>query len=183
MISFLRLEEFGMEFYIAQAISIINGVLAVIMMQFKSMRKILIFQIICNLLAALSYFLLGGFSGAGICVIAIVQSVLMFIYNIKKVPPHKPVIVVFILLYIGCSAFYYKSVIDIFSALAAVCFAVSIVQTKPSRSRLWYLFNPLSWLAYDIFTLAYGNLFLHLVVFISTLVAIIRNDIKSKPPA
>ena len=169
-----------MEFYLAQAISIINGVLAVMMMQFKDMKKILIFQIITNLLTASTYILLGGFSGAGICIIAIVQSVIMFVYNVKKVPPHKWVVAVFVLLYIACSAFYYKTFIDIFSALAAVCYAFSVVQTKASLSRLWYLFNPLCWLIYDIFTRAYGNFVLHFVVFVSTLFAIIRNDIKRK---
>lgn len=169
-----------MEFYIAQAISVLNGILAVIMMQFKSMKKILIFQIICNLLTAVSYALLGGLSGAGICIIAIVQTITMFIYNIKKVPPHKIVIIAFVALYIGCSAFYFKSFIDIFSALAAVCFAISVVQTKAALSRLWYLFNPLCWLIYDIYTKAYGNLALHLVVFVSTFIGIIRNDLKSK---
>lgn len=169
-----------MEFFIAQGISVVNGILAVIMMQFKSMKKILTFQIICNLLTASSYFLLGGFSGAGICIIAIIQSVVMFIYNIKKINPHRIVIFAFIALYIGCSAFYYNSLIDICSALAAVCFAMSIVQTKASMSRLWYLFNPLCWLIYDIFTKAYGNLVLHLAVFISTLFGIIRNDILQK---
>lgn len=167
-----------MEFYIAQGISVVIGILAVIMMQFKSMTKILIFQILCNLLTAATYFLLGGFSGAGICVIAIVQSVTMFLYNIKNVAPHKPVILAFILLYIGCSAFYYKSPVDIFSALAAICFAMSIVQTKSARSRFWYLFNPLCWLVYDIFTKAYGNFLLHLVIFGSTLIAMLRNDRK-----
>lgn len=172
-----------MEFYIAQAISILNGVLAVIMMQFTSMKKILVFQIICNLLTASTYFLLGGFSGAGICIIAIVQSVVMFIYNLKEMPPHKTVIAAFVLLYIGCSAIYYKSFIDVCSALAAVCFALSIVQTKASLSRLWYIFNPLCWLIYDIYTKAYGNLVLHLVVFVSTFIGIIRNDVKREKDA
>lgn len=167
-----------MEFYIAQAISVINGVVAVMMMQFKSMKKILIFQIICNLLTASTYLLLGGLSGAGICIIAIVQTVTMFIYNVRKVPPHRLVIALFVALYVGCSIFYFKSFIDIFSGLAAVCFALSVVQTKSSRSRLWYVFNPLFWLIYDIFTRAYGNFALHLTVFISTFLAIIRNDIK-----
>ena len=167
-----------MEFYIAQGISIAIGVLAVIMMQFKSMTKILICQILCNLLTALSYFLLGGFSGAGICLIAIVQSVTMFFYNIKKVAPHKPVIVAFILLYIGCAAFYYQSPVDIFSALAAICFAMSIVQTKSAHSRAWYLVDLLCWVVYDIFTKAYGNFLLHLVISVSTFIAILRNDRK-----
>jgi hypothetical protein len=150
------------------------------MMQFKSMKKILIFQIICNLLTASTYFLLGGFSGAGICIIAIVQSITMFIFNLKKLKPRKWVIALFVLLYIACSALYFKSFIDILSALAAVCYALSVSQTKASASRIWYLFNPLFWLIYDIFTLAFGNFVLHVVVFISTFIGIIRNKTKAE---
>lgn len=167
-----------MSFYIAQGISVLTGISAVITMQFKSMKNILIGQIIMNLLTASTYFLLGGFSGAGICLLAIVQTVTMFFYNIKNKKPHKAVIVAFILLYIGCSAFYYTSPVDIFSALAAVCFALSIVQTKASGSRFWYSINPLCWVVYDVYTRAYGNLIMHSVIFISTVIAIIRNDIK-----
>lgn len=167
-----------MEFYLAQGISVLTGIVAVVMMQFKDMRKILIGQILANLLTASTYFLLGGFSGAGICLIAIVQTVTMFLYNLKERPPHRAVSVLFILLYLACSAFYYKSPVDLFSAMAAICYAFSVVQTKSSLSRLWYLFNPLCWLIYDLFTRAYGNLILHVVIFSSTLIAIFRNDRK-----
>lgn len=167
-----------MEFYLAQGISVLTGIVAVVMMQFKDMRKILIGQILANLLTASTYFLLGGFSGAGICLIAIVQTVTMFLYNLKNRPPHRAVSVLFILLYLACSAFYYKSPVDLFSAMAAICYAFSVVQTKSSLSRLWYLFNPLCWLIYDLFTRAYGNLILHVVIFSSTLIAIFRNDRK-----
>ena len=54
-----------MEFYIAQGISVVTCVLAVITMQFKSMRGILIGQTIVNLTSVLTYVLLGGLSGAG----------------------------------------------------------------------------------------------------------------------
>ena len=167
-----------MEFYRAQGISVLTDIVAVVMMQFKDMRKILIGQILANLLTASTYFLLGGFSGAGICLIAIVQTVTMFLYNLKERPPHRAVIFLFILLYLACSAFYYKSPVDLFSAMAAICYAFSVVQTKSSLSRLWYLFNPLCWLIYDLFTRAYGNLLLHVVIFSSTLIAIFRNDRK-----
>ena len=165
-----------MNFYIAQGISILTGVVAVVMMQFKDMKRILLGQILANLLTASTYFLLDGFSGAGICLIAIVQTVTMILYNVKKVSPHKTVIAVFIALYIACSAYYYQSPVDVFSGLAAVCFAFSVVQTKSSASRLWYLFNPLCWLIYDLFTRAYGNFVLHVVIFFSTLFAIFRQD-------
>lgn len=169
-----------MEFYIAQGISVLNGVVAVLMMQFKDMKKILVGQILANLLTASTYFLLGGLSGAGICFIAIFQTVVMFIYSVKKVPPHRIVIAGFVVLYAVCSVVYYKSPVDILSAAAAITYAFSVAQTKPAYSRLWYLFNPLFWLIYDLFTMAYVNIILHSVVFVSTAFAIWNNDLRKR---
>lgn len=169
-----------MEFYIAQGISVLTCILAVVISQFKDMRGILAGRILTNLLSATTYLLLGGLSGAGVCLIAIVHTVIMYIYNEKKIPPHKSVIVLFVTLYVACSAVYYSSPVDIISGVAAVCFALSVVQTKPSCSRLWFVFNPLLWLIYDVFTRAYGNMVLHVIIFISTLAAIIRYDVRKK---
>ena len=165
-----------MNFYIAQGISLLTALTAIIGMQMKNMKAILITQILANLFTASTYFLLDGFSGAGICAIAIVQAVVMFFYNKKEKSPSPLVIFSFILLYIGCSIVYYAHFIDIFSALAAVCYAMSIAQTTPTSSRLWYLFNPLFWVIYDIYTKAYGNLIMHASIFFSTLSALIHVD-------
>jgi len=165
-----------MEFYIAQGISVLTALTAIITMQLKNMKGILIGQILSNLFTASTYFLLGGFSGAGICLLAIVQAVVMFFYNQKEKKPHLAVIVVFILLYIACSVIYYEHFIDIFSALAAVCYAMSITQTTAKGSRLWYVFNPLFWVVYDVYTHAYGNLIMHATIFVSTAIALIRTD-------
>ena len=169
-----------MEFYLAQGISVLTCIVAVGMMQFKDMKKILAGQILANLLTASTYLLLGGLSGAGICLLAIVQSVAMFLYNLKMIPPPKPLIALFIALYVACSALYFRSAADLLSSLAAVCYAFSVVQTKASLSRLWYLFNPLCWLVYDLFTAAYGNFILHVIIFSTTLLAILRRDLKQK---
>lgn len=169
-----------MEFYIAQGISVLTTLLSIFTMQLKSMKKILIGQTLVNLLVAVSYFLLGGLSGAGICFIAIFQGIIMYFYNTKGTKPHLWVILGFIALYITCSVLYYKDYTDLFPAVAAVCFALSIVQQKPDASRLWYLPNPLLWIIYDIILMAYGNLIMHIIVFVGTLLGIIRLDLKKK---
>ncbi len=166
----------GAEFYIAQGISILTGILAAVMMQLKKMKVILLFQLAVNLLTALTYILLGGLSGGGICLIAILQSAVMFFYNKKGRKPHWWVLAIFIAGYVACSVLYYKSFVDVFSALAAICFAVSIAMNTPFMSRVWYVFNPLFWIVYDISPLAYVNLIIHAAVFISTVVALIRVD-------
>lgn len=164
------------EFYIAQGISVLTTLTAVITMQMKKMRNILLGQITANILTASTYFLLGGFSGAGICLIAIVQSIVMFFYERKEKQPHFAIILLFILLYVACSIVYYNSFIDVFSASAAVFFAISITRSKASSSRLWYAFNPLCWVIYDAHTKAYGNLIMHSATFIFTFIAMIRVD-------
>jgi hypothetical protein len=167
-------------FYVAQGISVLTALTAMVMMQFRSMKKILAGQIVANLLTASTYFLLGGFSGAGICFVAIVQSVVMFLYDRKGKKPPLWVLGIFIALYLTCSAMYFSSFMDIVSALAAVCFAVSIAQQKASASRAWYVMNPLLWMIYDLYTRAYANFLMHLVIFISTVTAMIRLDLRKK---
>lgn len=165
-----------MEFYIAQGISVLTALTAVITMQLKKMEWILIGQILANLLTAATYFLLGGASGAGLCILAIVHTIVMYIFNRNKLRPHWTVGIAFIALYIGYSAYYFKSMVDCLSALGAISYALSVMQEKPAASRLIYVFNPIFWMIYDIFTFAYANLIMHFIVFLSTLIAMIRVD-------
>ena len=166
-----------MEFYIAQAISVVMALFALASMQFKNLKMVIACQIVSNVLCASTYFLLGGFSGAGICLVAIIQSVVYFVLNYKKIKPPLYVAIIFVCLFISCSVIYYKSPIDLLSAGAAVFFALSMAQKSSSRARIVYLLNPIFWTIYDIFTLAYVNTFIHSAIFISTLFAIIRLDI------
>ena len=92
-------------FYLAQGISILCGIVAIITMQLKNMKTILVFQIIVNFTALLNYLLLGGNSGAMVSLLAIIQAVAMFIYSTKKRRPHKTVIIGFILGYAACSTY------------------------------------------------------------------------------
>ena len=163
-------------FYIAQGISIITAVIAILSVQLKGMKAILVTQIIGNTLASSTYFLLGGFSGAGVSLIAVVQTVVMYFYSVRGVKPHVPVTAAFILAYILNSALTFSSVFDILPAIAAVCFALSVSQSKPILFRFFGIWNPLSWLIYDVYARAYGNMLMHLGVFISIIIACIRYD-------
>jgi hypothetical protein len=61
--------------------------------------------------------------------------------------------------------------------MAAVIFAIGMTQKKASAARLWYVANPLFWIVYDLFSMAYGNIITHSLIFISTLIGIIRLDL------
>lgn len=166
-------------FYIAQGISVFCGILAVIMMQMKNMKTILAFQIIVNLLASTNYLLLGGDSGAFISLLAIIQAIVVFIYNVNKRKMHTAVLIAFALGYVSISTYNIISsgeIIGVLPALAAMCYCMCLVQEKPSVFRIWGALNPSFWLAYDLMTRSYVMFFVHLGILISTLVAMIRLD-------
>lgn len=100
----------------------------------------------------------------------------MFIYERKNIKPPIWLIVLFIVLYIACTIYYYQSIIDIFSALAAVSYALSITQKDSAKARFCYSFNPICWLIYSFFCQAYANCITYFVIFISTFIVMIRVD-------
>ena len=133
-------------------------------------------QLMTNLLAFSTYFLLGGLTGAGISIIAIAQSLAMYIFQRKERETPLWVHVLFLFGYIGCSALYFRQPTDLLSTAAALCFAVSIMQKKPVASRPWFFPNPLIWMVYDLCVRAYGNCVMHGLVFVSAVIALIRTD-------
>lgn len=166
-------------FFIAQGISVVTGILAILLMQFKNMKTILLFQIIVNLLASSNYLLLGGDTGAIVSALAILQSVVMFLYNRKQIKPHIAVIVAFICAYVTCSAYNIittRDLMELLPAFAAICFSVSLVQEKTSVFRVWGALNPSFWLAYDLYTRSYVMFGVHLGILISSIVAMVRLD-------
>ena len=166
-------------YLIAQLVSIVTGVLAIILMQLKNMKTILLFQIIVNLLAASNYLLLGGDTGALVSALAIIQSVVMFLYSRKKVKPHTVVVVLFIAAYLACSTYNIvvsHDPLELLPACAAVCFSVSLVQERPEIFRIWGALNPAFWSPYDLCTRSHVMFFVHLGILISSIVAMIRVD-------
>ena len=165
-------------FYLAQGISILCGILAIIMMQMKKMKTILIFQIVVNLTASLNYLLLGGDSGALISLLAIIQAIVVFIFNVNKRKMPIALIVIFALGYVSISTYNIVSsgeIIGVFTALGAICYCMCLVQEKPSNFRIWAALNPAFWLPYDHIT--HSVIFLvHSGILISSVIAIIRLD-------
>ena len=166
-------------FYIAQGISVLTGILAMIMMQLKNMKMVLLFQIIVNTTTLTNYFLLGGDTGVFVSILAIVQSVVMFLYNRRGIKPHLAVVIAFVVAYAGCSAYTIaqsRQLLDLLPACAAICFSVSLVQSKTASFRIWGSLNPAFWLGYDLYTRSYVMLCVHLGILISSVVAMIRLD-------
>ena len=59
-------------------------------------------------------------------------------------------------------------------------FVLSVSQSSAKHYRVLYMSNSMIWIAYDFLAGAYGNLFTHVVLFVSTMAAIFLRDIKNR---
>lgn len=167
-----------MNFILAQIFAFIAVFVGVISYQLKEMKHILISQLISNGMMFFNYALLGGFSGAGISIVAIFQSIVTYIFNKKEKKIHWSITGLFIVFYVICSLKAYTSFIDLLPCLAATAFAISLVQEKSSVYRVCMLINILLWTGYDVDYKAYASLLGRVAMFVSVISAMIRIDYK-----
>ena len=166
-------------FILAQCVSVGTGVMAITLKQMKTMKMILLFEVITNLLASTNYLLMGGDAGAIVSVLAILNSLVMLAYNKRGSKPHISVIVAFNVAYVACSIYSLiakSDAMEILPAIGAVCFSMTLVQRLPFRYRLWSVGNLLCWVIYDTYIASYVMLLVHLGILLSTVIAMIRVD-------
>lgn len=170
-----------MEFNLAFILGLLASTVALISLQLKDMRLVLVCQVICNGAGALSYILSGGFSGCGIYIIAVLQCLIFYIFRAKKIEAPTFMAYVFAVGYLICSAFTYKGLLDIISAIAALTCAFGMAQKNPSKYRLLMLLNGIIWLIYDIALPATITMALsHIITSASAVIGIVRLDILAK---
>ncbi|MBE7052525.1 MAG: YgjV family protein [Ruminococcaceae bacterium] len=68
---------------------------------------------------------------------------------------------------------------DVSSLIAAMLSVFSVVQTNPKYYRVLYDSNSMVWIVYDFLAGAYGNLATHIILFVSTFLAILIRDRKT----
>ena len=169
-----------MDFYISQICGLVGSLAAILSMQLKSIKHILVCQLVCNGIGAISYILLGGLSGCGIYLVALLQTISYSYFRIKEKKAPKWLAVTFIIAYLLCAIATYQGPTDLISALAALTCAMSLIQEKASGYRFFMLLNGSFWVIYDITVGAYAMIISHVATAISAAVGIIRLDIKSK---
>ncbi len=145
----------------------------------KSMKTILLFYFLGNLLVGLSYLFILGYSGAAICFVACVQGVInyMFYMKGKKIPAL--LIAFYGVAFVSINLLTFKAWYDVFSLIAAMLSVLSVAQTNPRYYRVLYVSNSMVWIVYDFLAGAYGNLATHIILFVSTFLAILIRDRKS----
>jgi len=169
-------------FYVAQVVGVLTTVVVVVAAQLKNMKYILLCQISANLMVAISSAMLGGLSGAWLCSVAAIQTVVW--YSLEKgdisTKTKKWVLCLFAAMYVAGTILVYRNWGDIVSCAGVLLYLLAITQTQSAKYRRYICLNTLLWMIYDITILAFGSLIAHGVEFVSALIGILRLDVDRK---
>lgn len=171
-----------MSFIIAQILGLVATVTSMSVYQFKNEKIILMGQFLTNLLMAINFGLLGGLSGAWICMVAAVETILIYVVN-KKCNEKKKlikniIVIVFVAIYIVGTIITFKSWPDIMVCVCAMLYTASIVQENSGKIRKVMFFNASLWIIYDITIGAWTGIITHGLTLASIVTGMIRLDRK-----
>lgn len=166
----------------AQIVGYAATVSTLISMQQKKILNIFIFAIISNVLASTSNLLIGGYAGMAICAVAVVQTAVSMIFELKHRKVPLPVTIFFLACYIGVSVLTYKTPLDILPCAAALMYALAMAQKKTLYLRLFMILNSVAWIVYEL-TLPTKNWAMAItfsIQLVATVIGLIRFDIEKK---
>lgn len=168
----------GIHFYIAQVIGLLTTVVAVVSVQFKNVRHILIGCILSNVMVAVNFALLGGLSGTWICILAAFQTIMMYFLDKREdtVRIKGWLLALFTIMYIGGTCVVYQGWGDLISCICAILYVLAIIQSDARNYRKFILVNAFLWVVYDIYTMAYSSVLTHGLEVLSVLIAMRRLD-------
>jgi hypothetical protein len=169
-------------FFIAQIFGIFSTIAAILCVQARTSGGVLIGQILANGFSGISYGLLGSLSGAWVCILAAIHSVLIsFLRKMEAGRRKKWVLlisVLFSIAYVAGSALTYSRWPDLISCACALLFVLTIAQEDASGMRNVMLLSMSLWVIFDISVGAYTNIITHASTIVSILAAKLRLDQK-----
>lgn len=165
-------------FIVAQFFGVLVIISNIIAMQMKNKKQIIFMFILANLFSAINFVLLQSYSGAIICIFAIVQTFINKIFEkkVQKIPII--VIIIYIVISIILGAITFNSYIDILPIICSILYTITIIQNKEKNIRRITLVNIVLWIIYDIVCQAYTAGISDSLMIISTFIGMYRFDYK-----
>ena len=169
-----------MKLIIAQIISFIALVYTCIAIQQNKKARVLIYQIIANILYFLQYFFLDALSGSFISFLGLIRYIVYYQYekhNKKKSPL---VLFIFSTISIIIGIFTYNGIISLIPPITALMYTYATWQNNLKRFRIIAVIVPICWFVYNFFVGAYVGMIATTIEFASAVIAIYRLDIRKK---
>ncbi|MBO4938963.1 MAG: YgjV family protein [Oscillospiraceae bacterium] len=175
-----------MNYIIGQILGLCSTVCTIILPFFRKKWQILALNIAVNALLTLNFLLIGQFgSAAFLCLVAVGQSIVSIVHNVKKTKVTTPETILFFILYVGFGFFGIvtapgfvmelnrTNLLELLPIIGALMLMISVFAQDEQTTRKWLLANALIW---TVYTAIVGStaFFTDLVAAISTASALYK---------
>lgn len=147
--------------------------------QLNKHKHIMLVQIVATALFGLQYFLLGAYTGLALDIVGVLRDIVYYNKD-KKWASSNWWTVFWVLVMLVVGIFTYQNWISLLMTAAMMLNTVSFSFTKPKLVRTTILISSPLLLVYNILTGSIGGVINELFTEISSVVGIIRYDIKKK---
>ena len=167
-----------LSFILAQALAFLGAISNMVAMQINKKKSILFCYVLANFLYGTNYLLLGGVTGAIICLVEGFETLINgIIENNGKVVP-KWLIGLYFIIALGIGIFTYNTLIDVLAIIGGILYILLISVKKESSIRLLTFILMILWIIYDFIYRSYVAGINDIFILISTMIGIYRFDIK-----
>lgn len=166
---------------IAQAIGIFVIIIFAAGAQAKSQRSFLLCQILGNSFVALYYLLLSATTGAVICAVAVVRTIIFYVCSRRNKKVSLWLFTTILLVTIGMGILTWDGWLSVAPILATFGYAFANWQSDTQKTRAFLIFGAACWLLYNIFYKGYSGIAEKIIEITSSIVGLVRHRNHSPP--
>ena len=167
---------------------IISQILTLILYSFlgisylqKNRNKVLILNIIVDILHIVAMFLLKGYSGAAMGLVSLYRDIFLLIYSRKKNSKNRDIFILItsVILIIISSFVTYNGIFSMLSIVATLITTFAIWQKNVKYYKFFGIISSLLWILYNVFVFSVVGIVLESIIFIFSTIGYIK-EIKAK---
>lgn len=167
-------------FIIAQIFGLLGALSMLLSSWQKTRKRVLALITLDSILYFVQYLLLGALSGALSNIIGIIRTTIFMNKEKYKILQKDTILYLIITLYIIIGIFSYDGIISTFPVIVSILYSVVLWQDNVKTIRIGSSIMILSWLIYNISVGAYVGAIIETILFISSLLAVVKIDILKK---
>ena len=165
---------------IAQVVGALGILTNALIYQQKTRRRLIAFKLIADVIWGTHYAMLGAYSGMAICIIAVFRELIFINREEKKWAQHIIWPIIFVSAALSTAALTWNGPLSILPAVASATSVIGFWIGKPRFSRILVFPITALMVTYDALSGSYAGLLNEAISVTSTVIGIIRLDIKKK---
>ena len=173
--------EFTAAYIISQILTLIlYSFLGISYLQ-KNRNKVLILNIIVDILHIVAMCLLKGYSGAAMGLVSLYRDIFLLIYSRKKNSKNRDIFILItsVILIIIFSFVTYNGIFSMLSIVATLITTFAIWQKNVKYYKFFGIISSLLWILYNVFVFSVVGIVLESIIFIFSTIGYIK-EIKTK---